>query len=284
MIVNFHKMQALGNDFVIIERNYSEEKLFTKESIVTISHRLYGVGCDQMAVFYRENCFVHSSFFNNDGSEAEICGNASRCLGKLMKRFYGMQRFTIAAAGKDYDVLVNNDDTVSVNIGHPSFNGESIGLSKKIADPLNLSLEYDLQIGENFFPGCCVDGVACVSVGNPHLVMFLDEVPSLENVAKTGRILSSHALFSNGVNVSFAKVISDNLIEQSSFERGSGLTMACGSGACATAFLARECGLISARNVIVQQRGGNLSIVFEDDESVMQTGQAFYVFSGTLEL
>jgi diaminopimelate epimerase len=277
-------MQALGNDFVIVEHHYSEQKLFTKESIMAISHRLYGVGCDQMAMFYRENCFVHASFFNNDGGEAEICGNASRCLGKLMKRFYGMLRFTIVATGKDYDVQVNNDDTVSVNIGRPSIDGNSIGLSKKIADPLNISLKHDLQMEGKKFSKWGLNRMACVSVGNPHLVLFLDKMPPIEKVAEMGMVLSLHELFSNGINVSFVKIISDGLMEQSSFERGTGLTMACGSGACATAFLARELGLINGRSVVVRQRGGNLAIEFKEDESVMQTGPASYVFSGSIEL
>ncbi|MDR2068231.1 MAG: diaminopimelate epimerase [Holosporaceae bacterium] len=284
MIVNFHKMQALGNDFVIVEHRYSSRKLFTRESIMAVSHRLYGVGCDQIVVFYRENCFVHASFFNNDGGEAEICGNASRCLGKLMKRFYGMLRFTIVAAGKDYDIQVNNDDTVSVNVGHPSFSGSAIGLSREVADPMHLSLTHDLQIEEKKISKWGVTEIACVSAGNPHLVLFLDKIPPLEKVAEIGKILSLHRLFSNGINVSFSKIISDSLIEQSSFERGAGLTMACGSGACATAFLAGKLGLINGRNVVVQQRGGNLFIEFKEDESIMQTGPAFYVFSGSIEL
>jgi diaminopimelate epimerase len=286
MTIDFHKMQALGNDFVIIECRYCENpgKLFEKDFITKISHRIYGVGCDQLVVFYRENCFVHSSFFNNDGSRAEICGNASRCLGKLMKRRYGIARFPMVAAGKDYDVQVNGDGSVSVNIGFPSAEASIIGLSGSINDPFNLDLERDLQITKEIFAGFHVLKVACLSVGNPHLAVFLDKMPPIEQVVEIGGLLSANDLFTNGVNVSFVTTNSEDVLEQCSFERGTGLTLACGSGACATTFLAIKNGLVKAKKVIVKQRGGSLTVVVNENATITQTGPADYVFSGRIDI
>jgi diaminopimelate epimerase len=190
----------------------------------------------------------------------------------------------MVAAGKDYSIQVNHDDTVSVNIGRPSIGKRVIGLSKEIANPLDLNLKIDLRIDDNLFAGLNVLRAACVSVGNPHLTVFVNEIPPVERVSEIGKILSINDLFANRINVSFAHVISDALIKQSSYERGTGITLACGSGACATAFLARKCGFVTGNKITVQQSGGALSIIFNDDESVMQTGKASYVFSGKITI
>ncbi|MDR2766067.1 MAG: diaminopimelate epimerase [Holosporaceae bacterium] len=286
MLIEFHKMQALGNDFVIIEHSCSSttRRLFEKEFLVNISHRLYGVGCDQVVVFYRENCFIHAFFFNNDGSEAEICGNASRCLGKLMRDFYGMSQFALVAAERDYAVQVNHDSTVSVNMGRPTFKDSAIGFSKKVEDPLNLNPKNDLGLGPDTLHDVKVLRAAGVSVGNPHLAVFVEEIPQFQVVAEVGNLLSTNKLFENRVNVSFVKVLATDLLEQSSFERGTGPTLACGSGACASGFLARACGFTSGSEITVQQRGGTLLVAFNEDESITQTGTASYVFSGRIEL
>ena len=239
MMINFHKMQALGNDFVIIENRCSDDvqKLFDKNLLMHLSNRIYGIGCDQLVVFYRENCFIHAYFFNNDGSSAEICGNASRCLGKLMKKHYGISKFSMVAAGKDYDIQVNKDETVSVTMGLPSFKSSKIGLTKETDTPWSLDPKKDLNLDDETLSKLKLINAGCVSVGNPHLILFLEEIPTVNDIEKIGAFLSTHELFENDINVSFVKKISEDTIEQCSFERGTGLTLACGSGACATAAL-----------------------------------------------
>jgi diaminopimelate epimerase len=156
---------------------------------------------------------------------------------------------------------------------------------------LNLNLKNDLKIDANLFSEFSILKIACISVGNPHLVIFLNEIPPLVKIAEIGEALSKNELFANGINVSFVKIISEDLIKQCSYERGSGLTLACGSGACATTFLANKCGLIKSNKVTVRQRGGDLSVVLNEDfvipgedRSISQTGPATYVFSGKIEV
>ena len=286
MVINFHKMQALGNDFVIIESRCGDDvtKFFDRKLLQRIGDRKYGIGCDQIVIFYRENCFIHAYFFNNDGSSAEICGNASRCLGKLMRSHYGIAKFSMIASGKDYDIQVNPDKTVSVTMCKPSFRENEIGLTKSIETPWDLDAESDLQMSNDDISQMKIVKISCVSVGNPHLILFVEKIPETKIVERIGAFLSTHPLFKNGINVSFVKIVSEDTAEQCSYERGTGLTLACGSGACATAAVAKKCNLLKGDDVVIQQKGGDLSIHHNENGTITQTGTATYVFSGIIEV
>lgn len=286
MIINFHKMHGLGNDFVIIENRCFDDvrKLFEPKLLRHLADRKYGIGCDQLVVFYRENCFIHAYFFNNDGSSAEICGNASRCLGKLMKTHYKISKFTMVADKKDYDIQVNSDETVSVTMGLPNYKPKKIGLTKEIETPWKLDPKNDLHLDNESLSKLKIINIGCVSIGNPHLILFVEEIPTINDIEKIGAFLSTNPLFENGINVSFVKIISDNTVEQCSFERGTGITLACGSGACATAALAKKCNLLQGIQNIVKQKGGDLKIHHNENGSITQTGIATYVFSGIIEV
>jgi diaminopimelate epimerase len=297
-------MQAIGNDFVMIDalQNDALHDLHIDSSLATrISNRIFGIGCDGIVLykksldhFFKENntLSVDTKFFNSDGSEAEICGNASRCLGLLMKMRNHISKFVMSCCGKSYLIEVHEDSVtgkplISVACEKPSFDYDGIGLSRDVTDPLNLDLRKDLL----YVSDEAVDiepeiiQISCISVGNPHMVLFVKKNISTELLKIIGEKFSRNDLFRNRINVSFARVISNNQpaeIELNVFERGAGLTMACGSGAVAAVLLANINGFIKSKTAIVRQRGGFLQIGINDDGSYIKIGSADYIFSGSL--
>lgn len=268
--MHFDKMHGLGNDFVIAEAS-EWGVLRNCESIRRVCDRKFGIGCDTLVLYeIDENTrTLQTEFFNADGSLAEICGNASRCLGLLMNMRRNWDSFQLLANGKNYPVRFFSQEHISVNMGQASFDLSALGIVEKNCDLLNIGRNINMENAD----------AACVSVGNPHAVIF----SSVDDIISVGNILNNRDFFTNGVNVSFAKIIDKNNIDLQVFERGCGLTLACGSGASATAFLAYRKGL-TARNITVHQPGGDLKISIENDESVTQTGRADYVFRGEIDL
>lgn len=268
--MRFDKMHGLGNDFVVV--NFDENVVpKNSECIRRICNRKFGVGCDTLVLYsVDENAkLLHVEFFNADGSPAEICGNASRCLGLLMNMRKNWDSFQIVACEKNYAVTFRSEKYISVNMGRPNFTSKSLGIANENCDMLN--------VGSSI--GMFNVDAACVSVGNPHLAIF-SPVDDMENIGST---LNNRRFFCDGINVSFAKVVDRNTINLRVFERGCGLTLACGSGACATGYLAFKKGL-TTDDIIVRQPGGDLKILIENDGSIIQTGSATYVFCGEISL
>jgi diaminopimelate epimerase len=275
MSVKFDKMQALGNDFVMIDFNqFSPDSDGSyRKFIPTVCNRNYGIGCDTLVLYKSENDEIFAKFFNPNGTEAEICGNAARCLGLLMKKRNGASQFTLRTKKKIYPILVT-DSEICVNMGQPSFNPEEIGFLG--ADQTSLRQKLDLP-SEVFH-------VSCISVGNPHLVLFCEKILDEEKITELGASLENHSLFKNKINVSFAHITHKNEIALTVFERGVGLTLACGSGACATAAAAFVNRIILSKKIFVKQKGGELMVHSDDDLNIFQTGPASYVFSGEIDL
>lgn len=263
--MHFDKMHGLGNDFVITdEQNYLSEEIIKK-----ICSRKFGVGCDtfvRYSIDNKEN-LLHVEFFNADGTQAEVCGNALRCLGLLMYLRKNWTNFSAISCGRKYDVHFRTSQDISVNMGHATFDYKSIGLANENYDMLNIGLNFPSD-----YPKL---DATCVSVGNPHVVIF----SPVENYENIGNCLNNRKFFLNGINVSFVKIKDRQSIDLQVFERGCGFTLACGSGACASGYLAYKKGLVD-NNVIVHQSGGDLKIFMTDDDSIIQVGGANYVFSG----
>jgi diaminopimelate epimerase len=277
MLIKFDKMQALGNDFVMMNANqFSPGAIqLNRDFISAVCSRNYGIGCDT-AVFYElQNEEIFARFFNPDGSEAEICGNAAGCLGLLIKKRNGISQFTLRTEKKAYFVQTT-DSEISVNMGKPSFDPEEIGLIDSDSTSIleKLCLPDDLGIYH----------ASCVSVGNPHLVLFCKNILDEEKIKSLGASLENYYLFGNRINVSFAFIRDNNKIMLTVFERGAGLTLACGSGACATAAVARVNRLVSSKEIFVEQKGGMLKIFTDDDMNIFRIGPAFLVFSGETDL
>jgi diaminopimelate epimerase len=277
MLIKFDKMQSLGNDFVMIDLDqFSKRPLFDDFFFLNISNRNYGVGCDLTVLYKFRHDNIYAEFFNSDGSKAEICGNAARCLGALMKKRNGLSKCTLKTAKKDYPIFEKG--AIYVKMGQPSFKLKDIGVSKSIASSSALMDELSLPADIGIYHA------ACVSIGNPHLVLFCKDLPEEKEIIALGDLLGNHPLFKNRINVSFACVVSESEIVTTVYERGVGLTRACGSGACATAAIAFAHNIVSSTNVLVKQRGGTLAIYRDNEGNIFQSGPALWVFGGEIEI
>jgi diaminopimelate epimerase len=222
MIIQFTKMHGLGNDFVIIDAR-SKEINITKEEVKRICDRKFGVGCDQLIIITNNKGADAEIFvFNHDGSESGACGNATRCVAKLMN----LQQGTLKV-GDRYLKVESKGDNISVNMGIITFDPLQIPINS--SHPLHLEFPDERVLRHGHAGG----------IGNPHLVFFIEDFSEV-NVLKDGRRFEYHPIFPQRVNVSFAKVINDKLIELKVWERGVGPTLACGSAACVVGFLANK--------------------------------------------
>lgn len=256
-------MHGLGNDFVIIEMTQAIANLNFSNFAKAISNRRTGIGCDQLITYEKASeieYIIH--IYNQDGSEAEACGNGTRCVVKLINK----PEIIIKVMNRSLECKLLTDGRVSVNMGPVSFDKPWMPANDKIWE---ISSLYKLEPKE----------ILCVDIGNPHLVIFNSDL-SKEDQALLGKIFEHNPIFANGVNVNFAKVSGDN-IDLTVWERGDGFTLACGSGACATFAAARKLGFTSNKSIVNFKLGGlEMSSV---DESVLMTGPAEIVAKGTYQ-
>lgn len=270
-MMKFKKMHGLGNDFVIVDCRENGVKL-TKEQSTLISNRKHGVGCDQLILLERSKSWAEMTFMrilNPDGSEAEACGNATRCVADVLMNEDSVDNIVIETLNGSLNCWKEGEQ-VRVEMGKPKMDWQKIPLSHE-TDTLNLP-----------FKGSPV----AVNMGNPHCVFFVNEIDKEWNDAKVeewGREFEINPLFPQKTNVEFVQVIDKSTLRMRVWERGAGITQACGSGACAVAVAAIKRGL-SNRKVTVKLDGGDLIIDWpNDDAQVSMTGPVTYVFDGTLE-
>lgn len=261
-MMNFIKMHGLGNDFVVLDAR-RHDVTPSVEQCRFIADRHFGVGCDTIAVLYPpkdESADIFVRYFNADGSESGACGNATRCVADLVMREKNKASCRVALTYGVLDCLRVGDDLVQVDMGAP-----------------RAVTEIDLDI-EGFCAPVSVD------MGNPHCVFFVEDLEVMDNsLERIGKTVENHFIFPNRTNVEFVQVTGDNSLRQITWERGSGFTLACGSGACATAVAAYQRGLCG-RDVTIALAGGNLKIHLRaDDNHVLMTGPVAYVFDGVLK-
>lgn len=267
-MLNFKKMHGLGNDFVILDGRENGLEL-TAEQVRAIADRKRGVGCDLVVLMkhsknWQETTFCH--LINADGSEIEACGNAIRCVADMLMTEDEVDNVIIETLYGALNCFKEGDKMVRVEMGKPELGWKAIPLAKE-CDTLHLPLDGD---------------PAAVSMGNPHCVFFVDDAEAID-LANLGPVLETNPLFPNKTNVEFVQVLSNDHVRMRVWERGCGITEACGSGACATAVAAIRRGLTN-RKVTVTLDGGDLIIHWpEDDAPVSMTGPVAYVFDGTLE-
>lgn len=270
-------MQGLGNDFVFVEESQLSKNL-SAEDVKFLCDRKFGIGCDTLVIYRKKESKVTPKFFNRDGSEAEICVNALRCLALLMKKNFGLLELDLKTKSKTYKTKIV-DEKIFVNVGQPSFSHSDLGISEKNIDVDNLLSELNLLPNEISY----IDRACAISVGNPHLILFLKKSIPQKIKQAIGEKLEKFSLFKNRINVSFAKIINELEIQLEVFERGVGFTLACGSGASATAFSAYKLKLLEDK-IRVKQPGGDLEIFIKPDGSIIQKGSASYVFEGKISL
>jgi len=269
----FLKMHGLGNDFVVFDGRKSAIAL-DPALARAIADRRHGIGCDQVIVIEkaRNGADVAMRILNADGGEVESCGNAARCVARLLMEENDQTSARIETEG---GLLLCSDapnESVTVDIGVPHLDWKEIPLARE-ADTNGFALKVD---GKEFV-------ASAVSVGNPHCVLFVDDAEKAA-VAELGSRIEHHAMFPARTNVEFVSVLSRARLRMRVWERGVGITRACGTGACAVAVAAQRRGL-SDRKVEIILDGGILEIEWrERDGHVLMTGPSSLSFSGDVDL
>ena len=277
--MKFTKMHGIGNDYVYV--NCFEESVINKEETARlISDRHFGIGSDGLILINPSN---HADFememYNSDGSRAEMCGNGIRCVGKYVYDHKMTDKRSISVetlAGIKYlDFEIENDKvvTIKVNMGAPILEPKQIPVQ---------STKYPV-IKETI----CVDEkeylMTCVSMGNPHAIIYMEDVKGLE-IEQLGPKFENHPVFPKRTNTEFVRVIDRKTVEMRVWERGAGETLACGTGACATAVACILNGLTEDR-ITVKLLGGDLEIYWNREENIVyMTGTATTVFDGEISI
>lgn len=260
-------MHGLGNDFIIFDLRTTKYD-FSKTEIIKLADRHLGIGCDQFIVVKPcKEADIEMQIYNPDASRAEACGNATRCVTKLIAE----PKLTIKVNERLLSAEILKDGSVKVNMGQPSYDWQKIPLASEIY-PINMRFE---GVANDFEHG------HAVSVGNPHLVFFVNN-PSELDLAAHGSYFENHAYFPNRTNVNFAQIVNDSEINLTTWERGTGETLACGSGACATAAIAHKIGHTKNRAKINLKHGSLIIEVLTD--GIYMTGDSTLVFTGEISL
>jgi diaminopimelate epimerase len=273
--MKFTKMQGAGNDYVYV--NGFVEQIEDPAKLATaISDRHFGIGSDGLVLILpSETCDFRMRMFNSDGSESEMCGNATRCIGKFvyekglsdkteltLETLAGVKRLTLNLAN-------GKVDSVRVDMGEPILAPKQIPINLDETSVVNYPIALESR----------KVNITAVSMGNPHAVIFMDSLEELD-IQKSGPKVEHHPLFPRRTNTEFAQIISPTHIKMRVWERGAGETLACGTGACATAVAAVLNGK-TERKVTLELLGGNLEIEWsEADNHVYMTGPAVTVFEG----
>lgn len=274
MQVSFTKMQGLGNDFIVIDARHQP---FTPspELIRRLSHRRTGIGFDQALVLESPREPDSTAFYrilNADGGEVEQCGNGARCIARFLDPEGEGKTLVLESIGGRVTASVLEDGNVRVNMGEPHF------LPKDI--PLEADRERDrycLDLGGQQIQ------VGAVSMGNPHAVLRVDDVDTAP-VAQLGPVISAHPQFPQHTNAGFMEIAGKSTLKLRVYERGVGETLACGTGACAAAVVARRWGEID-ETVDVLLPGGRLQVSWSGPgQPVWMSGPAAFVFEGTIKL
>ena len=269
----FIKMHGLGNDFVIID---AQEKTFNLDSelVKNIADRRRGVGCDQVLLIKNSDAAnAEMIVYNSDGSETSACGNGARCVAMYLAGKKSKSSISLLAQDRVLECDIVAKDIVSICMGKPEFNWEKIPLSDSL-DPFSLDLKFEDNLGN------VISDPVALSLGNPHVVFFVNDIDRI-NLDNLGPRIENHKFFPDKVNVNLVSVNNKSSLNVKVWERGAGLTLACGTGACASAFAAiqrKYCG----NRIEVNLPGGVLNIFVNDEEEIFMTGPAKFTFHGEL--
>jgi len=266
--IAFLKMHGLGNDFVIIDARDHDIPL-SPDAIRLIADRRLGVGCDQfIRMEPSQNGDVFMRIWNPDGSTAEACGNATRCVARLVMDETGGNKVDVETVAGILASRQNGSGHVTVDMGEAKLGWQEIPLAQDTD-----SVAVDLG------PEAPVPAV-CVNIGNPHAVLFVPDCDAI-NLAVTGAALENSAMLPERANISFCTVEAPNRIRARVWERSAGATLACGSAACAIAVTGVRSGL-TERKVTVALPGGDLDLEWRDDGHVLMAGPTALAYAGTL--
>lgn len=273
--IPFRKMNGLGNDFVVLDAR-ARPIAVTESSAKAISDRKTGIGCDQLIVLEKSADFdVRMRIWNAEGGEVQSCGNASRCIADLLFNETAKNTATISTKGGLLIASKAGDKMVTIDQGVPKFGWKDIPLSEPFADTRHIELQY----GPIDHP--LIHSPSVVNVGNPHCIFWVEDLDVVD-LSRAGPMLENHPLFPERANISFAKVIARDHIILRVWERGAGLTKACGTAACATMAAGHRIKIIDDKCRITLPGGDLLMAVRESDGHIMMTGPVAYEFDGVL--
>ncbi len=274
MKISFTKMHGNGNDFVVID-NRENLSIDWDKNAETLCNRRFGIGADQLLLI--ENSATDDlkmRIYNADGSEVEMCGNGIRCFAKYVydrKIVTSPEMKVETLAGRIIPKVEANGD-VRVNMGKAILNGLEIPTTIDKKPVINEMIDI---LGNTLY-------FTAVSMGNPHAIFFTDNIEAVP-LSEWGPLIEHHPLFPRRINVEFIQVLSDNEVNMRVWERGASETLACGTGACASAVACYLNGK-TGRDVLIHLRGGDLQISYKEDGTVFMTGGATEVYDGEIEL
>lgn len=270
----FLKMHGLGNDFIIIDQRNGVREI-SATTMQKLADRRRGIGCDQLAFLYpsTDQSDVVVRFYNSDGSESGTCGNASRCIASLLLQETDQTSVILETKGGLLECDTDANGLVRVNMGNAKTHWQDIPLAKE-CNTSNLEIPLEDIIS--------ITPPTAISMGNPHLVVFSENIDTID-LNKHGSTLEHHPLFPERVNVNIAEVIDREHLRLRVWERGSGITLACGSGACATVMAGLIHRLID-NIVTVSLPGGDLLIEVEEDGNIRMSGEVAVSFTGMVEV
>ncbi|MEL6364487.1 MAG: diaminopimelate epimerase [Pseudomonadota bacterium] len=269
----FRKMNGLGNAFVVVDLRAGGA--MDADAAVRIADRSSGVGCDQVITLETRDGAPFMGVWNADGSEVGACGNAARCVGWLLMQETGDGEARFHTLSGPLHAIAAGDRRVTVDMGPPRLRWDEIPLR----DPAEDTRFVDVKLGPIDAP--VLWGPSAVSMGNPHCVFFVDDAEA-QAIDKFGPLIEHHPMFPEGCNVSVAQVLSDAAIRLRVWERGAGITKACGTAACAALVSAVRRGR-TQRTATVMMDGGPLDIEWAPDDHVRMTGPVELEFEGVLD-
>ena len=278
--IKFTKMNGLGNDFIILEHNeYEKTKLTPGELAYNLCNRNFSIGADGLIIICgkTQNADISWIFYNSDGTKAEMCGNGMRCFAKYVhdKGIINKDEFSVETLSGIKIPKIISKNEVRVNMGMPILETSKIPFDNKTND-----YTYVTNDGKEF-------NLYAVSMGNPHAIIFV-ESNGKEYALKYGSEIENDKLFKEKTNVEFVEVLSRKEVTLNVWERGCGITLACGTGACTTVVAGILKGILD-NDVLVHLPGGDLSIMWDgkiDDirQNVIMTGKADYSFYGEIDI
>ena len=256
------KMDGLGNDFVIIDKRTKNISL-SNDQIIKICDRKF-LGCDQLIFIKKDNnSDAELEFYNSDGSKSEACGNGTRCVAYLLSNENNKKEISLSVNSKILKSIILDNNQVETTIGLPTMKWNEIPL-RKDSDTKNLNLKLIDDENKEF-----IGGIA-VNVGNPHVIFFVENIEKFK-LEKIGPEIENHELFPEKCNVTLAKKINSDLIKVKVWERGAGLTKACGTAACATAVAANIENLANSKTEI-EFSNGKLLISIDEKKNISMKG------------
>ena len=273
----FVKMNGLGNEIVLVDMRAAPRAVTADDA--RAAAKPGGVPYDQLMALYPPRTAGTDGFvriYNNDGSEAAACGNGMRCLGWVVAQEVGRQDLRFETKAGLLDVVVAGMDRVSVDMGTPRFGWADIPL----AEPMDDTRRIALQFGTIDQP--LLHSPSVVNVGNPHAIFWVGDVNAYD-LGRIGPLLENHPMFPERANISLAQVTSETAIALRTWERGAGLTRACGSAACASVVCAARNGL-TQRRATTTLPGGRLEVEWRADDHIVMTGPVVVEREGVLEL